>query len=858
MKITDIFNKLTILYKEEELHRKRLVQRKEYAHRTAHLGKEATWNEAAAMLHEDIAFRNHRNEEIINLSEELRKLAAVSPSTEYGLCSDIPWGYFHLKGIGSTTITWKRHVPFRAALYAEYTENNFRFLAETLVSCISRSGHGAVNVTAIDTHSLGFDLRVLRPILKQDAILTQLREVEAYFAALTVRISDFYTLAGSRYSDWKAYKKSLPDDKTPYTILLILNAQELFYQGGTYLRNDFEKILRQGPAAGIMPILLCDSSDGEMRKQNEFQHILERGRAQSINELSGILARLDSKVLPFHWEAASTWDDGTLERAVQAAAVRMNTPIPQVEDLWKTSRMKEKNDASLDIPIGWHLNSGQQAYLQLNDSSAHCFIGGQTGSGKSNLLHVILHSLLAHYNESELHLYLLDFKQGVEMNMYAAAHPCVIRSVATQSDTEFAASLLLHLLEENKHRTELFKAKGTNNIRQYNKLSSSPLPRIVLLVDECQHLFQQESYRDSVGISKLVEHLVRQGRSQGIHLILSTQTLTGMDLNNRALWNNIPARIALSCKATDSASILASGNTVASQIERPGQAVLNLSNGAIEGNMIVRIPKLQPEMAEFRDHLNHVAAEGHKVRVYNGCSPVPFPPDSRFNHLAEGVPSLLLGQIAQYAEEPFLLPLFDQERDCCTAMAVTWGTLNVRQAMRRAIMLSAAAAPQVQRIYYIYAGSLPADLPAHVIPISGRELSSETAADVFAPANINQQKLVYIQAWDCIKSLEIPNSVLRPDTSAPWYQLQEALNNADNFSYTHIIAEVKEPGSTQLRPALRKFKTYIVQGITPTEAATFSCKEPGSSISHVGADEEHYLNAVLITKATEQRFHVFS
>jgi len=66
----------------------------------------------------------------------------------------------------------------------------------------------------------------------------------------------------------------------------------------------------------------------------------------------------------------------------------------------------------------------------------HCgLIGSTTGSGKSNLLHVLITQLALVYPPAELALYLLDFREGVEFQDYLRLPQ--VRVIALESEREF-------------------------------------------------------------------------------------------------------------------------------------------------------------------------------------------------------------------------------------------------------------------------------------------------------------------------------------------------------------------------------------------------------------------------------------
>src|SRR5436309_2681125 len=140
---------------------------------------------------------------------------------------------------------------------------------------------------------------------------------------------------------------------------------------------------------------------------------------------------------------------------------------PPTQAWWKA-----KSLAKISIPIGQAGAEGEQ-YFELGEGTAiHALVTGQTGSGKSNLLHMLILSLALAYSPEELELYLIDFKKGVEFNVYAprrdgsGALPHA-RIVAIESDREFGLSCLQRLNAEMERRGALFRNLGFQNISEY-------------------------------------------------------------------------------------------------------------------------------------------------------------------------------------------------------------------------------------------------------------------------------------------------------------------------------------------------------------------------------------------------------
>ena len=202
--------------------------------------------------------------------------------------------------------------------------------------------------------------------------------------------------------------------------------------------------------------------------------------------------------------------------------------------------------------------------------------------GKSNLLHVLIHQLALRYSPEELELYLLDFKE-VEFNVYLTERLPHARVIASRADREFGLSVLRRFREEITRRQRLLnEVKGATNFSEYRRETGLPLPRILLIMDEFQVLFEaggQATYTDRISVEAgfLLEDIARRGAGLGLHLLLSTQS-PGGDLAgyiNKA-YQQMQLRIAVACgdneqqKGVSEAIV---GDDSATRLTRPGDAI---------------------------------------------------------------------------------------------------------------------------------------------------------------------------------------------------------------------------------------------------------------------------------------------
>src|SRR3954449_6792564 len=203
-------------------------------------------------------------------------------------------------------------------------------------------------------------------------------------------------------------------------------------------------------------------------------------------------------------------------------------------------------------------------------------------------------ALAARYSPAELAFYLLDFKEGVSFARFAPGRrdpswlPHVrLVGVNGKTDREFGLAMLRFLGEELRRRADAAKRYEVTNLAELRAEDPDGVwPRIVAVVDEFQVLL---SGRDAVATEAvdLLEDLARRGRSQGIHLILASQDVSGIE----ALWGRpaLVAQFSLRIALPRARRVLAETNQAADVLPRY-HSVFNADSGAVEANRIVRVP----------------------------------------------------------------------------------------------------------------------------------------------------------------------------------------------------------------------------------------------------------------------------
>ncbi|MEV6527558.1 FtsK/SpoIIIE domain-containing protein [Longispora sp. NPDC051575] len=231
--------------------------------------------------------------------------------------------------------------------------------------------------------------------------------------------------------------------------------------------------------------------------------------------------------------------------------------------------------------------------LSFDDVTPHWMIAGRSGSGKTVFLLDVLYGLTARYSPAELALYLLDFKEGVSFTEFTPTpvDPSWIphaRAVGVESDREYGIAVLRDLVAEMGRRSVAMKRFGVTTLPALRAAEpEAAWPRVVVVIDEFHVLLSGPPRQAAVAVG-LLEDLARKGRSYGIHLVLASQTISGVDAllgKKDAIFGQFPLRVALA----GATGVLDPTNTAGADLT-VGQAVINDAAGATGRDRIVRFP----------------------------------------------------------------------------------------------------------------------------------------------------------------------------------------------------------------------------------------------------------------------------
>lgn len=224
----------------------------------------------------------------------------------------------------------------------------------------------------------------------------------------------------------------------------------------------------------------------------------------------------------------------------------------------------------LDIPLGF--TYGEKLVKVNLKSAVHILIAGETDSGKSTLLRLMITLMLT---ELDIDLYLCDLKFGTEFQIFKE-HPNVKQWIRKKKD---ALSMLNRVYGEVARRNELFYKTKVRDIEQYNKkYPKKKLRHEVVFIDELAMLRKKDT-KDSI---KIIEDLAGLARSSGIHLVCATQKPSIKEnVITTIMKGNFPTTIGLRTHGkTESLQIL--DETGLEELRGYGHGVLKLKGQKTE------------------------------------------------------------------------------------------------------------------------------------------------------------------------------------------------------------------------------------------------------------------------------------
>ena len=455
------------------------------------------------------------------------------------------------------------------------------------------------------------------------------------------------------YGEVVKYNISKKKVVVPYDVVVITDYQKCLNE-----MKDIDPIFENGHKGGIYFVLMnnLDSKserdiDSLLALENSYQTLdAENFGMYSNDALIRCTPILDNPILA---KACFNYiNEGAELPQVAAASVDHDKMLKGDFD---------SIDKAMVIPVGSSEKGDLVDFTLDTVSHIHCFIIGQSGTGKSVFLHDVIIGAMSKYSPEELELYLMDFKiGGVEFNRYRNEKH-VKALLVDNSDIQITLEILRDINNKMRERGKLLRASGVSNIVEYNQVNpDNKMPRIVFIADECHVMFptmnskEAKLYRE---ISEILQKIAKEGRSQGVHLVLATQTIAQSEIPSEVI-NNISDFYLLKCSPGDSERLVPGSSATTSQL-KTGQVL----HHDIDNDIVFKSTYLPTKEAfEVIKKINAKTKAFENEQFYFVGSQI-FEIDDEVKSLLAKKTSIALGRSIDTKMEPVIIPLRNEYAD---------------------------------------------------------------------------------------------------------------------------------------------------------------------------------------------------
>lgn len=405
----------------------------------------------------------------------------------------------------------------------------------------------------------------LMPEMFSKKIFTTIEDINSRVQELNQYVdSVIQQKLSNKYKDVFEYNEATPENPLPIKVVCIFDFPK-FFENRAY--ETLLSIIKNAARCGIF-VAICYNPGEQKNNCGDIVSIIQSIKNESICLIqSNDLLRLEKSglaVLPIELPKQSIIDEFCISYE-RASKKKLSKGIPFISIVKEGDFFNKKSAECISLPVGKGDGSAIQFIEFGKRSSQHAIITGATGSGKSTLLHTLIMSALINYSPDELNLYLMDFKSGTEFKVYETIPVPHIKLLALDALQEFGESILMELVEEQNRRSQLFKDGGEHtNLKSYVLATGQSMPRILVIMDEFQILFNESANRKvAMHCAELANKIVTEGRAFGIHLVMATQTLRSIR-EKTALSNStieqMRIRVGLKCGEEDANYIFGDSN----------------------------------------------------------------------------------------------------------------------------------------------------------------------------------------------------------------------------------------------------------------------------------------------------------
>lgn len=456
------------------------------------------------------------------------------------------------------------------------------------------------------------------------------------------------------YGDVAKYNDSKNRVVVPYDVVVINDYQKCVNE-----MSDLDALFENGHKGGIYFILMnnldckSDRDIDSLMALKDFYQVLEAENFGNYSKDAFIRCTpiLDNPILA---KACFNY--------INESAELPQVAVASVDYDKILSKGFETIGKAMVIPVGSSENGELVDFTIDTVSHIHCFIIGQSGTGKSVFLHDVIIGAMAKYSPDELELYLMDFKiGGVEFNRYRNEKH-VKALLVDNSDIQITLEILRDISNKMRERGKQLRASGVSNIVEYNQVNpTKKMPRIVFIADECHVMFPTMNSKDTKlyrEISEILQKIAKEGRSQGVHLVLATQTIAQAEISSEIL-NNISDFYLLKCSPSDSERLVRGSVDTTSGL-KTGQVL----HHDIDHDVVFKSTYLPTSQTlEIIKKINDKTKASKNEQFYFVGSQIFEIDDEVKNLLTEKGDAIAFGRSIDTKMEPVVIPLRNEYAD---------------------------------------------------------------------------------------------------------------------------------------------------------------------------------------------------
>ena len=487
-----------------------------------------------------------------------------------------------------------------------------------------------INVILIDPEGSGANFKLLlgyekaRPnlILNKSEIGSKLTDVLKAFNKLQTENLTF------KYDNLEELNLNEPKLTKPYTFIFISNYPSGFKKED---KEVLESIISKGSKFGTFVFMSYNPSiKSDWIKDEEIEYFINEVALlkQDTNGYK-IYNCSESDIYNAHFDIELEKENPStaielisfLNNAVKESFARSVTQdeyfdkvlVNQIH-LWHEYSNENDKNTGIKVPVGLKSATEELEFtFDCGTDNYHAIVGGKTGSGKTVLLDNIIVNSCIKYSPQEVQFVLLDFKGASFQKYRNLPH---LRILFGGNDRSYGLNVLRFLDDENTRRQAVLANLG-GKISALTKIEriTHNFPRIIIILDEFQVLLKEI---DSITreANRHIDTIAQQGRSAGMHLILSSQDLTGITISDSAQFNS-NVRIALQMDPNACKQIFSMDNIEASVLEKRGEAIYNEKPGRPKfGNQRFQVYKLEDNVSKgIVEFLNEKYKTGSENKI---------------------------------------------------------------------------------------------------------------------------------------------------------------------------------------------------------------------------------------------------